>query len=208
MALLENNPAHNIAYMFWSELWNHRKDYSKMFRKIVLDHVAYHMCLECGGWSNKHVFEKCNIPEDERCQCGNINKQETLEEFIKNLGQIGEFKPDSYYNADGDFIEFHSADIGSYVRSIDEYVDAIISIEAEKVIGFKIWGVSDIMKDNSLITYSVKLGRYVVEMIDLFNAVDKEIPRDSQDTKIYGRIEELALKAPSLPISVFDKIKK
>ena len=69
-------------------------------------------------------------------------KESTLNGLLKvSSGPSPPFKPNAYYNQDGDQIEAYFSDDASYSRWLAPGIDLLLSQETHEVVGVKIAGV-------------------------------------------------------------------
>lgn len=52
------------------------------------------------------------------------------------------FKPNAYYNAEGDILEVYLDDRESYAKWLNPQVSVLLCQETDEVVGFQIWGLS------------------------------------------------------------------
>ena len=70
-----------------------------------------------------------------------------MNELMAEFAPEGEFKPYCYYSKPGDVMTVYVAPATDYSKRLNDHVSLLLSIEDNSLVGYRIKGFSDIIKD-------------------------------------------------------------
>lgn len=69
---------------------------------------------------------------------------EAMEVAMQECGGRPPWKPNVFYNSDGDILEIWLSDECSYAKWLTPHVTVMLSSETDEIVGFQVWGLSHV----------------------------------------------------------------